>query len=76
MIGNGVFRIALPLEVLRLSGRTTDLALVLGAQRVPALFFNRLGGALADPIPVQLTPQTRLHAIRRAATAAGTGSSS
>lgn len=46
--GNGIFRIALPLEVLRLTGNPFDLALVLAVDQVPTVLFLLIGGALVD----------------------------
>jgi len=46
--GNGIFRVALPLEVLRLTGNPFDLALVLAVDQLPTLLFLLVGGALVD----------------------------
>ncbi len=46
--GNGIFRIALPLEVLRLTGNPFDLALVLAVDQIPTVLFLLVGGALVD----------------------------
>jgi len=49
--GNGIFRIALPLEVLRLTGNPFDLALVLAVDQIPTILFLLIGGALVDRLP-------------------------
>jgi MFS family permease len=46
--GNGIFRVALPLEVLRVTGNPFDLALVLAVDQLPTLLFLLVGGALVD----------------------------
>jgi MFS family permease len=46
--GNGIFRIALPLEVLRLTGNPFDLALVLAVDQVITVLFLLIGGAMVD----------------------------
>lgn len=46
--GNGIFTVALPLEVLRITGSPLDLALVAGARVIPSLFLLLIGGALVD----------------------------
>jgi MFS family permease len=46
--GNGIFRVALPLEVLRLTGNPFDLALVLAVDQIPTVLFLLIGGALVD----------------------------
>jgi MFS family permease len=48
LAGNGVFTVALPLEVLRLTGRPLDLALVVSARTVPAVLLLLAGGTVAD----------------------------
>ncbi len=46
--GDGIFRVALPLEVLRITGDPFDLALVLALDLTPTLLFLLVGGALVD----------------------------
>ena len=46
--GNGIFRVALPLEVLRLTGNPFDLALILTVDQIPTILLLLLGGALVD----------------------------
>lgn len=46
--GNGVFRVALPLEVLHLTGNPFDLALVLTVDQLPTVLLLLIGGALVD----------------------------
>src|SRR6185312_4625763 len=46
--GTGIFRVALPLEVLRVTGNPLDLALVLALDLAPTLLFLLVGGALVD----------------------------
>jgi len=52
--GNGIFRVALPLEVLRLTGNPFDLALVLAVDQIPTLLFLLIGGALVDRLSRRL----------------------
>lgn len=52
--GNGIFRIALPLEVLRLTGNPFDLALVLAVDQIPTVLFLLVGGALVDRLSRRL----------------------
>jgi MFS family permease len=52
--GNGIFRVALPLEVLRVTGNPFDLALVLAVDQLPTLLFLLVGGALVDRISRRL----------------------
>jgi len=47
-LGNGVFVVALPIEVLRLTRSTLALALVVGGDSITAVIFMLLGGALVD----------------------------
>lgn len=47
-LGNGVFVVALPIEVLRLTRSTLALALVVGGDSITAVVFMLLGGALVD----------------------------
>jgi MFS family permease len=48
ILGNGMFTIALPLEVLRLTRSPLDLALVLAARTIPAIILLLIGGTLVD----------------------------
>lgn len=48
--GNGLFTVALPLEVLHLTGSAFDLSLVIGARTVPPLIFLLIGGTLVDQL--------------------------
>lgn len=52
--GNGIFRIALPLEVLHLTGNPFDLALVLALDQFPLVLFVLVGGALVDRLSRRL----------------------
>jgi MFS family permease len=52
--GNGIFRVALPLEVLRLTGNPFDLALVLAVDQIPTVLFLLVGGALVDRLSRRL----------------------
>jgi len=52
--GNGIFRVALPLEVLRLTGNPYDLALVLAVDQIPTVLFLLVGGALVDRLSRRL----------------------
>ena len=46
--GNGIFFVALPLEVLRIGGSPLDLALVASARAIPTVLLLLVGGTLAD----------------------------
>ena len=46
--GNGMFTVALPLEVFRLTGSPLDLGLIVSARTVPAVVLLLAGGTLAD----------------------------
>ena len=46
--GNGMFTIALPLEVLRLTRSPLDLALVLAARTIPSIVLLLIGGTVVD----------------------------
>ena len=48
LAGNGVFTVALPLEVLRLTGSSLELALIVSARTVPAVLLLLVGGTLVD----------------------------
>jgi predicted MFS family arabinose efflux permease len=48
VVGNGMFTIALPLEVLRLTRNPLDLALVLAARTIPSIVLLLIGGTLVD----------------------------
>jgi DHA3 family tetracycline resistance protein-like MFS transporter len=52
--GNGIFTIALPLEVLRIGGSPLDLALVVSARLVPTVLLLLVGGALVDRLSRRL----------------------
>lgn len=46
--GNGVYTVALPLEVLRLTRSPADLALIVAARTVPSVMLLLVGGSVAD----------------------------
>jgi predicted MFS family arabinose efflux permease len=46
--GNGIFTVALPLEVLHLTGSSLDLAIVICARTIPSLILLLIGGTLVD----------------------------
>lgn len=46
--GNGVFRVALPLEVLHLTGSVADLGYILAADQGPMVLLLLLGGVIVD----------------------------
>jgi DHA3 family tetracycline resistance protein-like MFS transporter len=46
--GNGIFRVALPLEVLHLTGSVADLGFVLAADQGPMILLLLLGGVIVD----------------------------
>jgi MFS transporter, DHA3 family, tetracycline resistance protein len=48
LVGNGVFTVALPLEVLRLTGSSLELALVISARTIPAVLLLLVGGTVVD----------------------------
>src|SRR5215472_12184686 len=48
LAGNGVFTVALPLEVLRLTGSSLELALIISARTLPAVLLLLVGGTLVD----------------------------
>jgi len=48
LVGNGVFTVALPLEVLRLTASPLKLALIVGARTVPAVLLLLVGGTVVD----------------------------
>lgn len=48
--GNGMFTVALPLEVLRITGSPLDLALVAAARTVPSIVLLLVGGTVVDRI--------------------------
>jgi hypothetical protein len=49
--GNGIFTVALPLEVLHLSSSPLDLALVMSGRTIPSLVLLLIGGMLVDRLP-------------------------
>lgn len=53
-IGNGLFTVALPLEVLRLTSSPLDLALVVSGRTIPAVFLLLFGGTLVDRLSRRL----------------------
>jgi predicted MFS family arabinose efflux permease len=48
MAGNGIYTVALPLEVLRLTRSPVDLALIVAARTVPSVLLLLIGGNIAD----------------------------
>jgi Transmembrane secretion effector len=50
LAGNGVFTVALPLEVLRLGGSSVDLALVISARTIPMVLLMLAGGTVVDRV--------------------------
>lgn len=48
LVGNGVFTVALPLEVLGLTGSSVQLALIVAARTVPAVLLLLVGGTVVD----------------------------
>jgi hypothetical protein len=48
LAGNGVFTVALPLEVLRLTGSALELALIVSARTLPAVLLLLVGGTVVD----------------------------
>jgi MFS transporter, DHA3 family, tetracycline resistance protein len=54
LAGNGIFTVALPLEVLRLTGSPLDLALIISARTLPAVVLLLAGGTVADRVSRRL----------------------
>jgi hypothetical protein len=54
LAGNGVFTVALPLEVLHLTGSALDLALVVSARTIPAVLLLLAGGTIVDRVSRRL----------------------
>ena len=54
LVGNGMFTVALPLEVLRLTGSSLDLALIVSARTIPAVILLLAGGTLVDRVSRRL----------------------
>jgi MFS family permease len=54
LAGNGVFTVALPLEVLRITNSPLDLALVVSGRTIPAVFLLLFGGTLVDRLSRRL----------------------
>ncbi len=52
--GDGIFTIALAIEVLRIDGRPSALAVVMAARLVPTVLLLLLGGAVVDRVPRRL----------------------
>jgi predicted MFS family arabinose efflux permease len=52
--GNGIFTIALPLEVLQISGSPLDLSLVVSARLIPTVALLLVGGSLVDRLSRRL----------------------
>jgi predicted MFS family arabinose efflux permease len=53
-VGNGLFTVALPLEVLHLTNNPLDLALVVSGRTIPAVFLLLFGGTLVDRLSRRL----------------------
>lgn len=49
--GNGIFTVALPLEVLKLTDSSLLLAIVVGARTVPTILLLLIGGPIVDRLP-------------------------
>jgi MFS transporter, DHA3 family, tetracycline resistance protein len=54
LAGNGLFTVALPLEVLHLTGSPLDLALVVSGRTIPAVFLLLVGGTMVDRLSRRL----------------------
>lgn len=52
--GNGIFTVALPLEVLRLTDSPLDLGLVVSARMIPSVILLIIGGTLVDRLSRRL----------------------
>lgn len=58
LAGNGIFTVALPLEVFRLTGSAVDLALIVAARTVPAVVLLLAGGTVVDRMSRRLVMLT------------------
>ena len=54
LAGNGLFTVALPLEVLQLTGSPLDLALIVSARTIPAVLLLLVGGTIVDRLSRRL----------------------
>jgi MFS family permease len=54
LLGNGIFTVAFPLEVLRITGSPLALALAVGARMLPAMLLMLIGGTVVDRVPRRL----------------------
>jgi MFS family permease len=54
LAGNGLFTVALPLEVLHLTGSPLDLALVVSGRTIPAVFLLLFAGTFVDRLSRRL----------------------
>ena len=54
LAGNGIFMVALPLEILRLTGNPLGLALVISLRAVSTGIFLLIGGVIVDRFPRRL----------------------
>lgn len=52
--GNGIFLVALPLEVLRIGGSAVDLAIVSSARAIPTVLLLLVGGTFVDRLSRRL----------------------
>lgn len=52
--GNGIFTVALPLEVLSLTGSSVDLSIVVSARLLPTVLLLLVGGSLVDRLSRRL----------------------
>ncbi len=58
LAGNGIFTVALPLEVFRLTGSAIDLALIVAARTVPSVLLLLAGGTVVDRVSRRLVMLT------------------
>lgn len=58
LAGNGIFTVALPLEVFRLTGSAIDLALIVAARTIPSVLLLLAGGTVVDRMSRRLVMLT------------------
>jgi predicted MFS family arabinose efflux permease len=54
LLGNGIFTVAFPLEVLRITNSPLVLAVAVGARTLPAVLLMLVGGTIVDRVPRRL----------------------
>jgi MFS family permease len=59
LAGNGIFQVALPLTVLRLTGSPLALALVVSGQTIATVVLLLIGGTIVDRVSRRFRPPRR-----------------